>query len=275
MNISKKCGLVLGASRGIGLAIAQTLADKGARLALPWFDWPEDVEAMCNQFHGTPAGHITMKADLRKREDVAQVVKQITTQFGRLDFLINNIERGGMPIIHGSYDREINQEQWQREMETTLHAKWQVFNQCVPLLNQAEQAAVINISSIAGVVGRSGPAGIMFNDGYAAANRGVNALTQTWARQGAPSIRVNEIMLGFFDTRHGPGTRGWTEMTTKEKQAIINHTLVGRTGKVEEVVQAVLFLLENGDFITGATLTLDGGYTLGGENIPPMPAGVI
>jgi len=275
MNISNKCGLVLGASRGIGLAVAQHLADKGARLALPWFDWPEDVQAMCSRFQNDSQDHITMEADLRQREEVARLVEQIDSRFGRLDFLINNIERGGMPVIHGSYDRDINHEQWQLEMETTLHAKWQVFNQCLPLLKKQAQAAVINISSIAGIVGRSGPAGIIFNDGYAAANRGVGSLTKTWARLGAPSIRVNELMLGFFDTRHGPGTRGWAEMTEQQRQAIIDHTLIGRTGKVEEVVQAVLFLLEHGDFITGTTIRLDGGYTLGGEKIPPMPDGVI
>lgn len=275
MNISNKCGLVLGASRGIGLAIAQNLAEKGAQLALPWFDWPEDVQAMCSRFTSDSKNHITMKVDLRQRTEVAQLVEQIKSRFGRLDFLINNIERGGMPVIHGSYEREINHDQWQLEMETTLHAKWQVFHHCLPLLKKQDQAMVVNISSIAGIVGRSGPAGILFNDGYAAANRGVGSLTQTWARLGAPSIRVNEIMLGFFDTRHGPGTRGWAEMTEKQRQAIIDHTLIGRTGKVEEVVQAVLFLLEHGDFITGTTIKLDGGYTLGGEVIPPMPAGVI
>lgn len=275
MNISGKNSLVLGASRGIGLAIAKALAGKGASLALPWYDWPEDSAAMCALFQTDTEKHITIETDLRQSGDVIKLVQQIEKQFGRLDILINNIERGGMPVIHGAYHRSVNAGQWQREMETTLYAKWQIFEHCLPLLQKSDNGAVINISSIAALTGRSGPAGLFFNDGYAAANRGIQSLTHTWARRCAPKIRVNEIMLGFFDTRHGPGTRGWKELSKAEQQELLNHTLVGRTGRPEEVVAAVLYLLESADYMTGATIRLDGGYMLGGEEVPEMPPGVI
>lgn len=274
MQLANTYGLVLGASRAIGRAIARDLAARGVRLFLPWYDWPEDVAEMKKEFPDDQ-GHLCLQADLRQRDDVARLAREIDSRAGRLDILINNIERGGMPIVHGAYSREVNQDQWQREMDTTLHAKWLVFDQCLPLLRQAREAAVINISSIAACTGRAGIAGLLFNDGYAAANRGVAALTEIWARMGAPTIRVNELMLGIIDGRHGPGTRGWQALSEAEQAMVIDHTLLRRTGTPEEVSRMVLCLLEQADFMTGTTIRLDGGFVLGGEPVPAMPPGII
>jgi len=275
MKLSGKNGMVLGATRGVGLAIARRLADQGVRLALPWFDWPESCRAMEKEFTEQNMGHITMEADLRNPAAVKNLVQAISEKFGSLHILINNIERGGMPVVHGSYHHEVNREQWQLEMDTTLHAKWLVFEQCMNLLQKAEQACVINISSIAAITGRSGPAAMLFNDGYAAASRGVSSLTETWARMGAPSIRVNEIMIGLVDGRHGPGTRGWDLLDGNMKKQLLNHTLLKRTGTPKEVADAVLFLIRDADFMTGATIRLDGGFVLGGEEVFPLPDGVV
>jgi 3-oxoacyl-[acyl-carrier protein] reductase len=275
MKIQGKTALLPGASRGIGRAIARKLAKKGVRLVLPWYDWPQDVESMKREFSAMQQGHIFLQADLRRDEDVSRLVKIIADETDGLDILINNIERGGMPIVHGPYTLEINREQWQREMETTLHAKWLLFNGCLPLLQQRSQAAVVNLSSIAALTGRAGIAGLLFNDGYAAANRGIETLTRTWARLGAPKIRVNEIMLGIIDTRHGAETKGWQALSEGQRQQVLDHTLVGRTGNPDEVAQTVLFLLEKADYMTGTTLRLDGGFVLAGETIPSMPPGIL
>jgi len=226
MNLAGKNALVLGATRGVGLAIARKLAVQGVHLALPWLDWPQSCRAMVEEFTAQDNGHILLETDLRDPDSVSTMVKNIGREFGSLHILINNIERGGMPVVHGSYQRKVNQNQWQLEMDTTLHAKWLVFEQCLGLLQQAEQAAVVNISSIAAITGRSGPAAMLFNDGYAAANRGISSLTETWARLGAPSIRVNEIMIGLVDGRHGPGTRGWDLLDGETKNKLLQHTLL-------------------------------------------------
>lgn len=275
MNIAGKRALVLGAARGVGRAIARALADQGARLILPWFDWPESVATLEEEFGGKESGHLVLRADLREKKEVAAVMAAIAEQAGGLEIVINNIERGGMPILHGGYHREVNREQWRLEMETTLHAKWLVFDHALPLLRRSPEAAVINISSIAGIVGRSGPAGLLFNDGFAAANRGIASLTETWARLGAPTIRVNEIMLGLIDSRHGPDTRGWSLLNEAQRGQLLHHTLLRRTGKPEEIARAVLFLVRDADFVTGAVLRVDGGYVLGGEVPPEMPEGVL
>ncbi len=275
MTLSGKNGLVLGASRSIGLAIARQLAAQGMRLALPWFDWPDSCREMEEEFAAMDMGHIILQADLRDLRDVEKMTQLITEKFGSLHLLVNNIERGGMPVVHGSYHKQVNREQWQLEMDTTLHAKWRVFEQCLDLLRKPDQASVINISSIAGLTGRSGPAGKLFNDGYAAANRGVSSLTETWARLGAPTIRVNELMLGLIDGRHGPGTRGWKLLDRQTKEKLLNHTLLQRTGTPDEVAETVLFLAQNAAFITGTTIRLDGGYALGGEQVTPLPEGIL
>ncbi|MBU4262409.1 MAG: SDR family oxidoreductase [Proteobacteria bacterium] len=271
MKIPGKTALVLGAAKGIGKHIALALASAGAKVVLTHYDWPEESKQMQEQFSALGHEHLTVKVDLRNADEIADLFDRISNRFGGLDILINNIERGGMPVVHGPYTPE----QWDLEMETTLKAKWFVFNRALPLLKASGDGTAINISSIAALVGRSGPAGLIFNDGYSAANRAVSSFTETWARQGAPEVRVNELMLGFFETRHAQGTRGWPLLSPAEQQAIIDHTLLGRTGKIADIIKAIFFLIEDTAFMTGSVIRLDGGYILGAERVPSMPTGVL
>jgi 3-oxoacyl-[acyl-carrier protein] reductase len=156
-----------------------------------------------------------------------------------------------------------------------LRAKRWVFDSALPHLKASGEGVVINFSSIAGIVGRSGPASYVFNDGYAAANRAISLLTETWARVAAPEVRVNEIMLGFFETRHGEKTRGWGLLNQEQTQSIIDHTLLKRTGTIEDVANTVFFIIKDAPFMTGSILIVDGGYVLGGEKVASMPEGVL
>ncbi len=267
----KRVALVLGAIKGIGKAIGLDLARRGIRVGLNYFDWEEALPQMQDDFEAVPTDHAIFRHDLTDCDAARQLVRDTVRHFGRLDILINNIERGGWPIVHGAY----RPEQWDLEMATTLRAKHWVFDAALPHLKASGRGAVINFSSIAGIVGRSGPASLVFNDGYAAAQRGIRALTETWARAAAPAVRVNEIMLGLVETRHGPETRGWGLLTEDQRRALIDHTLVGRTGRLEDVVRAVWFVLNDAPYMTGSVLRLDGGYVLGGEAVAPMPPGVL
>ena len=270
MQINGMPTLVLGATRGIGRAIALRLASLGAKLIIPYFDWPEDCHETIKELQKSDSNHIFIQCDLRDPQQIKQLFQQIKTKHNSLSILVNNIERGGMPIVHGPY----TQEQWDIEINTTLKAKWLVFQEALPLLKKADKGAVVTLSSIAGEIGRSGPAGLIFNEGYAAANRAISSFTETWARQGAPNIRVNELMLGFIASRHGEETRGWALLSQEQQQEIYNHTLLERTGTIEEVCDTVLFLLNEATFMTGSTIRLDGGYTLGHSKVPEMPPGV-
>ena len=271
MALKEKTALVLGGIKGIGKAVAVDLAARGVRVAVPWHDWGEQRAALERELSQTGTDHLVLKANLLETDCIAPLVQTVVERFGRLDILINNIERGGWPVVHGSYVTD----QWDLELATTLRAKQWVFTAALPHLRQSENGNVINISSIAGLVGRAGPARHVFNDGYAAANRGIALLTETWARLGAPEVRVNEIMLGFFETRHGEGTRGWGLLTDCQKEALLAHTLLRRPGRLADVVKAVRFLLTAAPFMTGAVLRLDGGYVLGGEETGPLPPGVL
>ncbi len=271
MDLHDKVALVLGAIKGIGKGVALSLADAGVKVALNYFDWEEEVAALKKDLAATGREHLILKTNLLETKAIPGMIKKVIDRFGRLDILINNIERGGWPIVHGPYD----QKQWDLEMETTLRARRWVFEAALPHLKAAGDGVVINFSSIAAIVGRSGPVSLIFNDGYAAANRGISLLTETWARVGAPEVRVNEIMLGLFQTRHAEETRGWSLLTATQKKALKAHTLLGRTGTIEDVVKAVLYIIKDAEFMTGSVLRLDGGYVLGGEKVDKIPEGIL
>lgn len=272
MTLKGKTALVLGAVKGIGKAIGLALAKRGAELILTRHDWGESFDDMEKEFLASGADHQIVTLDLCNTDDIEKLHQAVQSKFDHLDILINNIERGGWPTVHGKY----TENQWDLEMNTTLKAKQWVFQSLFPLMKKSSSAVVINLSSIAGITGRSGPAALVFNDGYALANRGVSSLTETWARMGAPTIRVNELMLGIFETRHAQKTRGWKEvLTAVEKQSLIDHTLVKRTGRVDDVVKACLFIIEDAPYMTGSVLRLDGGFVLAGEQVPSMPKGIL
>ena len=198
METKGRVALVLGAIKGIGKGIGLELLRQGARVAFNYFDWEESLDALKDDVAPFGSDAMVVRTDLLDVKSIQALVLQVINRFGRLDILINNIERGGWPVVHGPY----TQEQWDLEMATTLRAKMWVFTAALPYLKSSQNSIVVNLSSIAGIVGRAGPASYVFNEGYAAASRGVSLLTETWARIGAPQVRVNEIMMGMVETRH-------------------------------------------------------------------------
>jgi 3-oxoacyl-[acyl-carrier protein] reductase len=271
MELHGKVALVLGAIKGIGKGIGLALATRGVKVVLNYFDWEEELENLKRDFADTGQEHLIVRTNLLKVNKIPNLIGQIIERYGRLDILINNIERGGWPVVHGVYIKE----QWDLEMATTLRAKRWIFESALPHLKATGDGVAINLSSIAALVGRSGPAGRVFNEGYAAANRGISLLTETWARMGAPEVRVNELMLGLIETRHAQKTRGWGLLTRDQKQALLDHTLLQRTGTIDDVVRTVLFIIKDAPFMTGSVLRLDGGYVLGGDKVGLMPEGVV
>ncbi len=275
MPLQGKIALIPGASRPIGRAIARKFANQGASLVLPVYDWPESIAEMEDEFQSANFDYFSSVVDLRREEEVILLSESVRNRFGSLDFLINNIERGGMPAVHGSYDLPHNTAQWDLEIATTMKAKWLLYHNLYPLMQDRVGGAVVNISSIAAIIGRSGPAAVFFSDGYSAANRAIQSFTETWAKEAAPALRVNELMLGLIQHRHGEGTRGWENLTTQEKKDLSATILLERTGLPEEVAAAVYYLAVDAGYITGAVLRMDGGFILGGSRVPPIPSGIL
>lgn len=244
-------------------------------MILPVYDWPESIEEMKKEFSSSGFNFFIFSADLRRKEEVIALKKFVGSQTKNLDFLVNNIERGGMPVVHGSYDLPQNVDQWDIEFDTTVKAKWLLFHHLFPLMHKRIGGAVVNISSIAGISGRSGAAAVFFNDGYSAANKAILSFTETWAREAAPFIRVNELVLGLIQKRHGESTRGWETLSKEEKDHIQADILLQRTGFPEEVAGAVYFLAVEASYITGSSLRMDGGFTLGCNKVPTMPPGIL
>ncbi len=269
--MKSRVAIVTGAIKGIGLEIAKGLLKRGINCVITYFDWLDQLNSMHEYLEETGGNYITVETDLRQAQGVDKVISRAIEVFGRLDILLNNIERGGWPVVHGPYTKE----QWDLEFETTVTAKWHLFEKALPFLKKSEDGCVINISSISALIGRCGPAGLVFNDCYSLSNRAIGLLTEQWARIGAPNVRVNELMLGFFETRHGPRTRGWGVLSAEEKKAILDHTLVRRTGRLSDIEKAISFIIFDAPFMTGSRIILDGGYLLGGEKVPDMPKGVV
>jgi 3-oxoacyl-[acyl-carrier protein] reductase len=275
MSLQGKIALIPGAPRPIGRAIARKFARQGATLVLPVYDLPEVVAEMEDEFQAASYTYFSSSVDLRRAEEVATLSESIRTRFGALDFLINNIERGGMPVVHGSYDLPCNNGQWDLEITTTMHAKWLLYHHLFPVMRGRVGGSVVNISSIAAITGRSGPAAVFFNDGYSAANRAIQSFTETWAKEAAPAVRVNELMVGLIQYRHGEGTRGWECLTDQEKKDLQTTILLQRTGLPDEVATAVYFLAVEAGYMTGTVLRMDGGFILGNSIVPPIPPGIL
>lgn len=158
MNLAGKTAIVPGASRPVGRAIAKKLAENGVHLILPTFDWPESITDMEHEFQKQGYSFLSLPVDLRSEKEIKKMVAAIRERFASLHILVNNIERGGMPVVHGGYDLPHNREQWDLELATTLKAKWLLFHTCQPLMRSSGNGTVVNISSISGITGRSGGA---------------------------------------------------------------------------------------------------------------------
>ncbi len=177
MKLDGKTAIVPGSSRPIGRAIARKLGSCGVNLILPTFDWPESIVEMEEEFEAAGFSFLSLAVDLRKDKGILEMLTRGLKEYGELHILVNNIERGGMPVVHGSYDLPHNLEQWELELSTTLKAKWLLFHHCLPLMQKSSEGTVLNISSVAGLSGRSGACAPFFNDAYSAANRAVSSFT--------------------------------------------------------------------------------------------------
>ena len=106
MDVNNKVALVLGGIKGIGRGIGLALAREGIRVALTYYDWEESLAEMKQAFAEAGTEHLILKVNLRDTVAIHDAVRRATDHFGRLDILINNIERGGWPVVHGAYTRD-------------------------------------------------------------------------------------------------------------------------------------------------------------------------
>jgi 3-oxoacyl-[acyl-carrier protein] reductase len=239
--------LVTGGSRGIGREIVLALARAGAAVAINYQKRDDAAEAVLQEVSELGAKGLLYKADVTQLQECEKMVKATLEHFGRIDILINNagIRRDNILAL-------MKTEDWEVVMDTNLKG---VFNCCKaivrPLLKQKNGGKIINIASIAGVVGNSGQAN------YAAAKAGVIAFTKSLAKElGKRGITVNSVAPGFIQT-------DMTESLPQQlKETVLPRIALERFGRPEEVAEAVLFLAESANYITGSVIMVDGGLSL-------------
>jgi 3-oxoacyl-[acyl-carrier protein] reductase len=246
-TLQNKTALVTGGSRGIGKAIALALAESGANVAFTYKSASAAAEEVVKAIEGKGRKAMAIQSDARSFSEANSVVEKIIAQFQRLDILVNNAG-----ITKDSLLMRMSEQDWDDVIDTNLKSAFNFSKAvCRQMMSQRE-GAIVNISSIAGVIGNAG------QTNYSAAKAGMIGMTKTLAKElSSRNIRVNAVAPGFVDT-------DMTEkLTAQQREALMGMIPLKRTAKPEEIANAVLFLAsEASSYITGQVLCVDGGLVM-------------
>ena len=246
MKLSGKVALVTGGSRGIGFAIAKILSDNGASVVIT----SKNSEKI-KQAETKISNSFGITCDIKKKNEVQNVLEQTIKKFGKLDILVNNA--GIFPKIKLLH--EIEEEEWNEVLDVNLTGQFRFTKEAIPHL-QKTSGCIINISSDAGLKAYQG-----FNvDAYSASKAALIVLTKCWALEYAKNkIRVNCICPGVVDTDM---TKPFLK-NQKDIEFMNNEHPLGRIGQPEEIGKSVLyFASDDALWITGAILAVDGGESI-------------
>jgi len=247
MRFANQVAVVTGAGRGIGRAIATRLASDGARVAVVSrteanaLTVADEINA---KFAGLAKGYAVDAAD---HAAVQKLCEQVTSDFSRVDILVNNagITRDGLSM-------RMSPEDWDAVMETNLKGAFNFYQGVVRGMMKQRSGRIINIASVAGLMGNAGQAN------YSASKAGLIAFTKVIARELATrGITSNAVAPGFITT----------DMTDVLPQAIkdgvVKQIPLARFGQPEDIAAAVAFLASaEAGYITGQVLTVDGGLVM-------------
>ena len=234
--------LVTGASRGIGRAIARTLAERGYRV-IGTATSDSGAQAITDALAGN-AGCKGVKLDVNDAAGVTALVDSVIKEFGGVHVLVNNagITRDGLAM-------RMKDDDWDAVHDTNLKSVFRMSREVMRPMMKQRFGRIINITSVVGASGNAGQAN------YAAAKAGVAGLTRALAQElGSRNITVNCVAPGFIDT-------DMTEsLPEAQKTALLDKIPVGRLGRPEEIAKAVAFLASSdAAYITGAELHVNGG----------------
>jgi 3-oxoacyl-[acyl-carrier protein] reductase len=236
----KQIALVTGASRGIGRAIAERLADDGFFVVgTATSDTGADLISV--YLDGNGKG---IKLDVSDAESVAQVIKEINTEFGAPTVLVNNAG-----ITKDNLLMRMKDDEWDDIINTNLTSVFRMSKAVLRGMMKAKTGRIINISSVVGFTGNAGQAN------YAAAKAGMIGFAKSMAKEvGSRNITVNTVAPGFIDTDM---TR---ELNDDIKNALLASIPLSRLGEAKEIAHTVAFLASAGaGYITGETLHVNGG----------------
>ena len=245
--LNEKLVLVTGASRGIGQAIALTLGKSGATV-IGTATSEEGANKISKIFAENNILGKGMRLNVTDNEQISELLKSITADYGSVDILVNNagITRDNILV-------RMKEDEWDDIINTNLSSVYKMSKAVLRGMIKKRSGRIISITSVVGAMGNAG------QSNYAAAKAGIMGFTKSLAREvGVRGITVNAIAPGFIQT----------DMTDKlpedQKVALASQIPMARLGTVDEIAQSVLFLAgESGSYITAQTLHVNGGmYTV-------------
>ncbi len=237
-----RVALVTGGSRGIGAAISIALKEAGNTVIATYAGNDEKAKAFTDE-HGIP----TYKFDVGDYDQVAEAVGKIAGEHGDIEILVNNAG-----ITRDGFFHKMTREQWQEVIKTNLDSLFNLCHVTFPTMRANGFGRIINISSINGQVGQAGQVN------YSAAKAGVIGFSKALAQEGAfKGVTVNTICPGYINTDM------MATIPEKVMAGIVAKIPVGRLGEASEIARGVVFLAsDDAGFVTGATLSLNGGQAM-------------
>lgn len=251
MKLKDKVALITGGAIGIGAATARLFAQEGAKIALIDIDTAQGQET-CQEIQGRGGSCQFYQADVSNGEQVARVLGQIVQDFKQVDILVNNAA-----IWRPGRVTDLDEETWDNVLNTNLKGIFLVSKHILPVMIKAEQGVVINVASVAGLVGAPDASA------YAASKGGVVNLSRSMALDFAPyNIRVNCLCPGLTDTAQGDSVVGHYKPETDPTEAKRTWQPLHRVGTPEDIAKAVLYMASDASqFMTGSIFVIDGGLT--------------
>ena len=249
VNLKDKVAVITGAGRGIGKEIAIELAISGADIVLI-SDIQKDLEVVAEKIQSMGRKILAIQTDVQISKQVETSIKSAINKFGKIDILVNN---AGVVIREPFLD--ISESNWDRIININLKGAFICSQAVSKFMKLAKQGNIVNITSISGMTALRNIAH------YSASKAGLISLTRTMALELAPyNITVNSVAPGLIMTDL---TKELFENRDSLKK-LTEPVPLKRPGKVEDVANAVLFLVsEESNYITGSTLVVDGGWMVG------------
>ena len=242
MNGHEGCALVTGASRGIGAAIARVLAEEGWPVGVNYRSDKEGAERVVKEIEEAGGKAIAVQADVSESDSTDGLFKKLEEEYGPVLVLVNNAG-----VRADNLSPQIDDESWDKVLETNLSGAFRTTRRALRPMMKERFGRIVNIASIVGQRANPGQAN------YAASKAGLVAMTKTVASEVARrKITANAVAPGFIET----------EMTEDLGEDLVKAVPARRTGTAEEVAACVRFLAsEEAAYVTGSTLTVDGGLT--------------